>query len=317
VSVCIAEPGGAVLHAQGDVETPVFPRSSLKPFQAVMLVESGAADAFGLGDAELALACASHNGEPQHVELVEHWLERIGFDSAALACGGHAPLYGPAAADLIRAGRAFGRVHDNCSGKHTGMLTLSRHLGLPADGYVRPEGALQRRMAECIAELAGLTALPEPASDGCSAPIWPLPLKALAVATARLARPAGLQPSRAAALERIARAMRRHPDLVAGTGRCCTEAMRALADITVKTGAEGVYIAALHGPGLGVAIKAEDGAGRAAEVALLACITALMRIPAAATGALAPFAAPVIRDRAGAPVGRIAPAAGFPDFGLA
>jgi L-asparaginase II len=317
VSVCVAEPGGAVLHAVGDVDALVYPRSSLKPFQATLLVESGAADTYGLGDAELALACASHNGEPMHVSRVEGWLGRLGLDSSALACGGHPPLHQPAAADLIRSGRPHSRLHDNCSGKHSGMLTGARHLGLPVEGYHHPDHPLQQRIAEAVADIAGLTSLPEPASDGCSAPIWPIPLRALAVATARLARPSGLSAARAAALQRLGGAMRKEPGMVAGTGRCCTAVMQAFPEITLKTGAEGVYIAALHGPGLGVALKAEDGAGRAAEVALLACIGALIDIPASARPALVGFAAPVVRDRNGAPVGHVAPAPGFPGFARA
>ena len=187
----------------------------------------------------------------------------------------------------------------------------ARHLGLAVEGYARPEHGLQRAIAAIVGEVAGLDSLPEPGTDGCSAPIWPMPLKALATATARLARPEGQPAGRAAALGRIAAAMRQHPELVAGTGRCCTALMGALPEVTVKTGAEGVFIAALHGPGLGLALKTEDGAGRAAEVALLACLEALIEVPTAARLALAAFAQPVIRTRAGVPVGRIAPAAGL------
>jgi L-asparaginase II len=168
-----------------------------------------------------------------------------------------------------------------------------------------------------VAELAGLDRLPEPGTDGCSAPIWPMPLTALATATARLARPDGLGPTRAAALTRISEAMRRRPELVAGTGRCCTQLMREVPGITVKTGAEGVFIAALHGPGLGLALKVEDGATRASEAALLACLQALGALPAALSGELATLAAPEIRSRRGESVGRVGPAAGWPPFGRA
>ena len=252
-----------------------------------------------------------------HVERVERWLGSIGLGVDALACGGQPPGYAPAAADLLRSGQPPRRSHDNCSGKHTGMLTGARHLRLPVEGYVRPDHELQRRIAHNVAELAGLDRLPEPGTDGCSAPIWPMPLTALATATARLAEPDSLGPTRAAAVRRIAAAMRRHPEMVAGTGRCCTALMREVPEVTVKTGAEGVFIAALHGPGLGLALKVEDGATRASEAALLACLTALGVLPATLGGELAAFAAPEVRSRRGEIVGRVAPAAGWPPFGRA
>jgi L-asparaginase II len=312
--VCVADATGAVAHAIGDIDEPVFPRSAVKPFQALLLVESGAADAFGLGDEELALACASHSGEPMHVERVQRWLAALGLDDKALACGGHPPGHAPSAAALVAAGRAPSRVHDNCSGKHAGMLTVARHLGLPAASYAEPDGPIQRRIAAGIVEMTGLAHLPQPGMDGCSLPTWALPLRALATATARLARPDGLPLGRRDALERISRAMRAHPELVAGTGRCCTAVMRALPSVTVKTGAEGVYVAALHGPGLGLALKVEDGAGRASEVALLACLDRLGVVPAEAAGALVELARPRLWSRAGELVGGIAPGSGWPPF---
>lgn len=312
VHVCIADAAGRVVEAIGDIGVPVFPRSALKPFQALPLVESGAADAFGLGDGELALACASHSGEPMHVERVERWLARLGLDATALACGGHPPIHAPTAAAMAARGEAPRRVHDNCSGKHSGMLTASRHLGLPVEHYAHPGGALQQRIGAIVAEMADLAEPPPAGIDGCSLPAWALPLRGLATATARLARPDGLPPPRRAALERISRAMRRHPELVAGTGRCCTAVMRALPDVTVKTGAEGVYVAALHAPGLGLALKVEDGATRASEAALIACLRAIGAVPAKAEPALAAFGRPVLRSRAGEEVGAVAAVADWP-----
>jgi L-asparaginase II len=313
--VCVADATGKVVHALGDVDEPVYPRSAVKPFQALLFVESGAADAFGLGDAELALACASHGGEPMHVERVLRWLARLGLDPSSLACGGHLPSHAPSAAALLAASRMPGREHDNCSGKHTAMLTVARHLGLPPAGYADPRGPIQTRILAAIAETAGLDAAPPAGMDGCSLPTWALPLRSLATAAARLAEPDRMAPARCDALERISRAMRSFPELVAGTGRCCTGVMRALPGVTVKTGAEGVYMAALHGPGLGLALKVEDGAGRASEAALLACLDALGEVPAAAAPALAEWARPAIRSRAGELVGDIAPAAGWPELG--
>ncbi|HMR29465.1 MAG TPA: asparaginase [Geminicoccaceae bacterium] len=310
--VCIADAAGRVVEAIGDVDQPVYPRSAVKPFQALPLVESGAADAFGLGDAELALACASHSGEPMHVGLVERWLARLGLDESALACGGHPPIHAPTAAAMAARGERPRRVHDNCSGKHCGMLTASLHLGLPVAHYAHADGTLQRRIAGIIAELADLSEPPPSGTDGCSLPTWALPLRGLAIATARLARPDGLPAPRRAALERVSRAMRRHPELVAGTGRCCTAVMQALPDVTAKTGAEGVYIAALHAPGLGLALKVEDGATRASEAALVACLRALGAVHGPAEAALAAFGRPVLHSRAGEEVGAVAALADWP-----
>jgi L-asparaginase II len=314
VSYAIAEAGGRLQHAAGVVARPVFPRSAVKPLQALPLVESGAARRFRVGSTELALACASHSGEPAHVDAVRQWLGRLGIDPAALACGAHPPQHAPAAERLLAAGRPPEAVHNNCSGKHAGMLTLARHLAAPLAGYEQPDHPVQRRIAAALAEMAGVATLPEPAIDGCGIPTFPLSLTELATAMARLADPAGLSAARRDACVAIRTAMRTHPDLVAGTGRPCTAIMTAAPDVLVKTGAEGVYAAALPARGLGVALKVEDGAGRAAPVALLALLEALGALGAEARAALAETARPELRNHARRVVGRIEPAPGWPGF---
>ena len=311
VHLAVVDRYGRRRRACGDLDALVYPRSSIKPFQALPLVESGAADAFGLGEPELALACASHGGEPMHVGRVERWLRRLDLDAAALACGPQLPSHGPSAEALLRAGGVPGRLHNNCSGKHTGMLTVCRHQGWPITGYERPDHPLQVRIAAGIAGLAELPSLSEPGIDGCSLPAWALPLHGCALLGARLADPSGLEPGRAVALRRLAAAMRKHPELVAGTGRACTILMRSLPEIVVKAGAEGFFMAAWPPAGLGVALKVEDGAGRAAEVALVAALRALGAIPDASLSAIAELAAPRVRDRNGAVVGRIQAAPGW------
>ena len=312
VRACVADARGVILLELGDVDEPVFPRSAVKPFQALALVETGAADAFRVSDAELALACASHGGEPQHVELVEAWLARLGLDEQALACGPHPPSHPASAAALVRGGTAPRRVHNNCSGKHTGMLATALHLRAPLDGYERVDHPVQRHVQAALAELADLDGLPEPGIDGCSLPNHPMPLRALARVAARLADPSGLAPARRSALDRIARAMLDHPFLVAGTGRCCTAIMQAVPDVVAKTGAEGVYLGALRRRGLGVVVKAEDGATRAAESAFLALLDHLGALENAARAPLERFARPHLRNFAGLEVGRIGPVAGWP-----
>lgn len=314
VRACVvgADRGAPPLLAMGDLDAPVYPRSAVKPFQALPLLESGAAEAFAVTDEEVALACASHGGEPAHVERVAAWLARLGLEEHHLACGPHPPMHPPSAAALAASGGRPTRLHNNCSGKHTGMLAACLHLGYPVEGYADPSHPLQRRIAASLAELAGLPGLEAPGTDGCSLPAHAMPLRALATAAARLAAPDDLAPERAAALRRAGHAMRAHPDLVAGTGRLCTALMRHAPDVVAKTGAEGVFLAAVPSRGLGVALKAEDGATRAAEVALLALLDHLGAIPPESRDALAPFARPRLRDYNGIEVGEVRPAPGWP-----
>lgn len=313
VAACVVGADGGTLLELGEADAPVYPRSAVKPFQTLALVEAGAAAAFGISDEEVALACASHGGEPMHVERVAALLARLGLSPDHLACGPHPPMHAPAAAALLAAGGRPTRLHNNCSGKHAGMLAACLHHGWPVAGYARPDHPLQRRIADTLAEVAGLERLEAPGTDGCSLPACLMPLRALAVAASRLAAPDRLPPARAGALDRISRAMRAHPELVAGTGRLCTALMRACPDVVAKTGAEGVFLAALPSSGLGIALKAEDGATRAAEVALLALLARLGAVPPSAReAALAPFARPRLRDFNGAEVGEVRPVAGWP-----
>jgi L-asparaginase II len=311
VAYAVAGSDGGLLEAAGDIARPVFPRSAVKPLQALALVESGAAERFAVSERELALACASHGGEPEHVELVRAWLARLGLDGSALECGAHPPTHAPSAARLSAAGQPPERVHNNCSGKHAGMITVARHLGAPVAGYSRADHPVQRLIAGSLREMTGLGDLESPAIDGCGVPTYPIPLGRLGAAMARFADPAGLPAARAAACARLRAAMLAHPHLVAGSGRLCSEVMAAAPEVLVKTGAEGVYVACLPRRRLGLALKVEDGAGRAAEVAVLALLGALGAFgPEAA--ALAERSRPQLRNHAGLVVGRIEPAAGWP-----
>ena len=316
VAWAVTDVDGRLYGSAGDVARPVFPRSAVKPLQALVLVESGAAERFSVSERELALACASHGGEPEHVDLVRAWLARLGLDGAALECGAHPPTHGPSAARLVAAGHSPERVHNNCSGKHAGMITVARHLGAPVAGYSRADHPVQRLVAGALRAMTGMSDLPAPAVDGCGLPTHPLPLARLATALARFGRPpAALPQARAAACARVRAAMTAHPHLVAGTGRLCSELMAVAPDVLVKTGAEGVYAACLPGQGLGLALKVEDGAGRAAEVALLALLRALGALAPAAAAALAERARPQLRNHAGLVVGRIEPAPDWPLLG--
>ena len=275
-SVAIADADGRIVLALGDLETPVYPRSSLKPIQALPLVESGAAEAFGLGDEEIALACASHSGEPMHTTRVAAWLTRIGCTEADLACGAHASRYEPVAEDMIRRGEKPTRIHNNCSGKHSGFLTVARHWDIATKGYERHDHPVQRAVAKALSELAGVGDDMPWGVDGCAAPNFALPLAAQARAFAKFAAPDGLPADRANACRRIVRAMTAHPELVSGTGRACAILMRgAKGRAAVKTGAEGFFAGMIPERGLGIVLKIDDGAGRAAETVMAAILDKL------------------------------------------
>jgi L-asparaginase II len=314
VAYAVADTSGALLHHEGDVLRPVFPRSAVKPLQAVALVESGAAERFAVSARELALACASHGGEAMHTEIVATWLARIGLDASALECGAHAPSHEPTARRLIAEGRSPSPLHNNCSGKHAGMLTLALHLGATTAGYIMPDHPVQQRISAVLAAMSGADLAP-PAIDGCGVPTHPMPLASLATAMARLADPGPdtHHAGRAGACAKIGAAMAGHPLLVAGSERACSLIIAAAPDVLVKTGAEGVYVAALPGCKLGLALKVADGAGRAAVVALMALLARLGALDHKAA-ALGDLAAPVLRNNAGRVVGRIEPAAGWPSF---
>ncbi len=268
-AIAIAGRGGHLVLALGDVEAVTYPRSSLKPVQALPLVESGAAAAFGLGDAEIALACASHSGEPMHTARVAQWLERIGCTVEDLACGPQTVRAEAEAEAMVRRGEKPTRLHNNCSGKHAGFLTLARHWDIATQGYERHDHPVQRAVAAALGGLSGSEADFAWGVDGCAAPNFALSIADFARVLARFADPAGLAPPRADGMRRIVHAMVAHPELVAGTGRACTILMRACAGrAAVKTGAEGVYAGIVPQAGLGIALKIDDGAGRAAETTI-------------------------------------------------
>jgi L-asparaginase II len=305
-AVAVADVDGKLVLSVGDVATPVFPRSAVKALQALALVESGAADRHGLTDEELALACASHSGEPAHVESVTRMLAKAGLDASALACGAHWPISHPAAFALAKTGTPSA-LHNNCSGKHAGFLCVACATGIDHVGYWRPEHPVQEGVRGVLEDLTGTALGPERcAVDGCSVPTWAIPLKNLAHAFAKFGTGHGLQRERGDAAARLRAACTRNPWYVAGTGRFCTEIMQLFgAQVVVKTGAEGVYCGVLPGLGLGIAIKCDDGAGRAAEAVMAAIIARFLPLEAAERTALARFAAPTLRNWNGIEVGAL------------
>ena len=309
-AVAVFDADGRRVLALGDIDAPVYPRSAIKALQALVLVESGAADRYAFGAEELALACASHGGEEGHVTTAIRMLKLAGLETSALKCGTHWPLYQPAAQALARAGGTASALHNNCSGKHAGFLCAACALNVDRGSYTEAAHPVQREVKATLENLGGAAILDSArAIDGCSVPTWAMPLANLARGFARFATGAGLAPARAQAAKRLRAACAEKPWHAAGTGRFCTEVMTKFgARVYVKTGAEGMCCAALPEQGLGVAVKCDDGAGRAAEVMMAATLARLLN-SAADRSALEKFIRPPLRNWNGIAVGEFRPTA--------
>jgi L-asparaginase II len=309
VHLAVVDARGELVAAAGDAAFMTFARSAIKSLQAIPLIEDGVADRYGLSDAELALCCASHGGEDFHLAAAASILAKIGETESSLACGAHAPYHKPSARALREAGEVPGRLHNNCSGKHAGMLALARAHGWEVAGYHEASHPVQRRMLEETSRWTGIAlAAIATGVDGCGVLTFGVPLSALALAFARLGAAAAQGEVGPA---RIVAAMLRHPEYVAGTDRLCTDLMRVAGGrIIAKMGAEGVYCAGVPGAGLGIALKVEDGARRASEPALLGVLRALELLSAAEYDALLRYAEPVQYNTRGEEVGRLRPVVG-------
>ena len=261
---------GGTTAVFGDGGRAVYPRSAIKPLQALPLVESGAADACGLDDARLALACASHDHESVHLEAVRAWLRDIGASVSDLACGLQPPDDAETIAALARRGEQADAVYNNCSGKHTGLLCVARHLGEPLAGYTDFGHPVQRRLRRVLAEVCDADTEHAPWGwDGCSIPTLALPLSDWALGMARLACPQALGEPRAGAARRLSAAIAAHPRMIGGEHSWDTQLIRATGGrLLVKRGAEGVACGWLPGEATGFAIKVHDGAARAVQVAV-------------------------------------------------
>lgn len=308
-AVAVADADGGVVLSLGEVSNPVFPRSAVKVMQALALVESGAADRYGFGDEELALACASHGGEPGHVAVAERMLAAAGLDRGALECGAHWPSHEASKLALARAGEEPSALHNNCSGKHAGFVCAACQMGVDHRGYTKPGHPIQRAVKAAFEDVSGAPLSDDNmATDGCSVPTWAMPLSELARGFARIATGNRLGPERARALQRLRAACAAKPWFVAGTGRFCTGIMSHFgARVFVKTGAEGVFCGALPEQGIGIAIKCDDGGKRAAETAMAAMIARFLPLDAKDEAALAPWLRPALHNWNGIRVGGIAP----------
>ena len=314
-AIVVVEPDGRVITSLGDYQLPTATRSTIKPIQAIPLVTSGAADRFEFTPRELAICCASHQGERIHTETVARMLDRIGLTESALMCGSQVPYSESAARELDREGRLPGQLHNNCSGKHTGMLATAVHRGLAIDDYVAPGHPIQRAIVEVFGRLAGLDDNLPTAIDGCSAPTFGASLRSIALAFARLANPSGaerIDSAIAEASKRLVAAMIAHPEMVGGTkGRFDTDLLRAShGKLVCKVGAEAVYSVGVlpcdrYPRGLGIAIKVDDGSYRGMGPAVIETLAQLSVLDEAEIAELASYHRPAVDNRRGIVVGDV------------
>jgi L-asparaginase II len=303
-AVSVVDGDGKPVWEIGDTAHAIFPRSAVKAIQALPFVESGAADAYGFGERELALACASHSGEPEHAELAGQMLAKAGLDVSALECGAHWPTRQAATVALARAGGSPSALHNKCSGKHSGFLCTCAHAGIGHRGYVHADHDLQEMVRGAMEDVTGAAHTADRRGiDGCSIPTYAVPLRDLARGFGRMTTGNGLGSQRAKAAQRLLSACMAEPFLVSGTDRADATLMEAAPGrIFVKIGAEGVYCAALPELGLGIALKCDDGAARAAETMIAAVLAKFLASDEALAADLGKIANPVLKNWNGIPV---------------
>lgn len=306
--IAVVDVKGKVIDSVGDAEKPMYWRSAAKPFQVLPFVERGGIAKFNITSEELALMVSSHSGESEHVNLVREALSKVGLSPQDLACGVAKPMNSKAAKAIMLQGQKYEAVHNACSGKHTGMLALAQMLQVPTEGYTEPGHPVQQLMHAAVAEGAGLTpAEVEYGIDGCGVPVFWLPLKNMAYAYARLAKPEeGKWGERAHYVRTIRDAMLAHPSVVAGTGRIDTVVMSMTKGrILCKIGAEAVYCLASVPDGVGVAFKIEDGSYRAINPVVIGILKRLGWISAAEHEELLKQFPPVLKNHRGDIIGTV------------
>jgi len=308
--IAVVNAEGELLYKAGDpVNKVTFIRSSAKPIQALPVVASGAVEAFGIEENEMAIFCASHSGEVEHTDTVRSILKKIGLDESYLQCGSHPPLYRPAADELVRQGITPSEVHCNCSGKHSGMLTLAQRMGWPTDNYTEIENPVQQAMLKAMATCAGM----EPEDiiigiDGCGVPVHGLSVYQMARAWANISTPKYLSQEFQVAAKKIAKAMVNNPSKIAGTGRFCTALIDAGNGVWMnKSGAQGVYCIGLLDQNLAIALKIESGSGKHGYAAAVEVLKQLNLLTPEQEEALKDFHNPKTRNHRKDIVGEIKP----------
>ena len=260
-SIAVTDTEGRILFSLGDPRRVAFARSSAKPMQAIAAIESGAAEHYGLNQNEIAMIAASHSGQPHHLAIIRAMLEKAGLDESFLGCGPSYPLYLPEADRMKKQDIPPAPIYHNCSGKHTGMLLTAKFLGEDLSDYMLPDHPVQRRITALIGELCDYD--PEKiilGCDGCGVPVHALPLFKFAQGFARMASPESIGGKRGEIAAQVTAAMTARPDIIAGTGRICTQLMGTFGDrLFAKAGADGYYAVGLIGKGIGITLKMSDG----------------------------------------------------------
>ncbi|MDF2715898.1 MAG: putative asparaginase [Paenibacillus sp.] len=307
--IAVVEAKGSLIAYAGDPGSVTFARSAAKPLQAVPVIEAGAAERFGLTGEQIALLCASHSGENEHVQTASDMLRKLGLAPDTLLCGPHYPFHEPTADRMKRVGEEPTRLHNNCSGKHAGMLALARIMDAPTGGYVSLDHPVQQAMLRAVADLAGIpSGRIHLGTDGCGVPVFGLPLDRLAYAFATLGSPARLDGPRASACRTILDAVRNHPHYIAGTDRFDTRLIQATGGrIIGKMGAEGVFALTVPGEGTALAVKIADGAQRALYPAVVEALIQLGWLKPDERAALASFHRPPVRNWSKDEVGAVVP----------
>ena len=306
IAACAIDASGEVIFSLGDIEAPVYLRSSAKPFIAAAVIAAGARERFNLDTREIAVMAASHSGQPFHVEAVRSILSKVGMDESALKCGTHAPYNAQAARELEKAGITLTAVYNNCSGKHAGILALCKIIGADPATYLDAGNPAQQCILESCARVSD-TRIEDftLGIDGCGIPVYGTPLRNAALSFMRLATLTGIQPPDARALEIVRDAMIAHPEYVSGTGEFDTRLMQsANGTIACKAGAEGVHGTAIIDRA-GLVVKVVDGAARGRAPAVLAALRRLVLLGEPALTRLADLERPIVYNRAGRPVGEV------------
>lgn len=289
----VVDASGQLIDAVGDVGREIYPRSALKAIQTLGMLNSGAADTFNVTMPEIAMACASHNGEDHHVTIVTQWLDRLGLKCDVLECGIHASMSKETALAFALEGRVLTPAHNACSGKHTGFITLALHLKASIKDYTRFDHPVQKYINSVIEEMIEIDVTMAPrGTDGCQIPVIGMPLKNLAKGMAKMANPKTLSSTLSESSKKVVTAIQAHPDLIAGTGRfCSTITQESGGEILAKMGADGVFSVIVPHKGWGIALKIDDGHLQAAEVAIMGILKKhglLKRIPTGRSGPTPP-----------------------------
>lgn len=274
---CVADAEGTTIASQGDIDRLIFPRSAIKSLQALAIFRSGADLKFALTDKDLAIACASHHAQAEHVDVVGAFLDRIAQSVSDLECGAHVPTNKDARNQMKSQGATPTAIHNNCSGKHSGMLAVAQALTLSPKGYISSNHPVQQLVKSCVEAVIG-TKLTEDAcgTDGCSIPTYAAPLRNFAQGFAKLASGQNLDTADAIAGKRLFDAMTSYPSLVAGSNAADTVIMEAFGDnVVLKIGAEGVFCGAIRDKGWGFALKCDDGNMKAAEAMVAGLLSSI------------------------------------------